>query len=82
MCALVGDPGRKFTQYVPVEFHGKSCLIRKKRMLNSEMRYAKPLKKGNKDYPVARLCNHLLRMGKNGRMTKGARKFVQEAKAA
>lgn len=81
--ALAGKRGRLYTEIVPVEFWGKSCKIRKRRVPNRDIdKYAKPLMKGKKPYPLTRLCNHLLRMGRHGHMTKGARALVNEAKEA
>lgn len=78
VCAVLGEPGRKWTPYVSFGFP-----IRKRKIANSQIeRYSKPLMKGKSPYPLKTACNKLLTMGKNGNITKGARQLLNDAKVA
>ena len=74
--AVLGEPGRIYTPFVMVEFP-----VRKRKIANGDIeRHTKPLLKGIDDYPVKKIANHLLRIGRQHGITKGARKLLQEAK--
>ncbi len=78
--AVLGDAGRIYTPYVIVAFP-----VRKEKIANGDVEsYTRPLfiGKANNPYPLKRICNHMLRIGRKHRITKGAKKFLQEAKRA
>jgi len=76
--AVLGDPGRIYTPYVQVEFP-----VRKRRIPNGDVGlFTSQVTKGidKKDYPVKRAANHLLRIGRQHGISKGARQFLNEAR--
>ena len=78
---LLGDPGRLYTSYVTIDFP-----IRKHRIANGDVdRFTRPLtighKKRERPYPVTKLVNHLIRIGRAHGITKGARRLVMIAKS-
>lgn len=77
LCAVLGKRGRLYTQYVSFGFP-----IKKGRLANRIADDAPDLNKGKHRYPVKQACNKLLKMGRNGNITKGARELLNEARAA
>jgi hypothetical protein len=74
--AVLGEPGRIYTPYVSIDFP-----VRKRKMANGDVeRFTRPLLKGIDDYPIRRICNHMLRVGRQHGITKGAKALLQEAK--
>jgi len=77
---LLGDPGRLYTPYVSINFP-----IRKHRIANGDVeRFTKPLTIGHgkrqRPYPLIRIANHMLRVGRAHGITKAARLLVMKAK--
>lgn len=79
--AILGKPGRIFTPYVRMESNSSGPFIRKRKMPNGDVElYSSPLLMGINPYPIKRICNHMLRVGRKSGITKGAKKLLQEAK--
>ena len=79
--AILGNPGRIFTQYVRIESNSSGPFIRKRKMANGDVElFSTPLLKGIDPYPIKKACNHMLRVGRNLGITKGAKKLLQDAK--
>lgn len=77
--AVLGEPGRKYTQFVCLD----KFPVRKRKMGNAEAeRFSTPLTLGKKDYPLKRAVNNMLRVGRQHGITKGAKQLLMEAKAA
>jgi len=80
-CAVVGKPGRIFTPYVRIHSPKTGPFVKKFKMANGDMElYSKPMLKGIDPYPLKRVANHFLRIGRKSGITKGARKFLMDAK--
>ncbi len=80
-CAIVGNPGRVFTQYVRIDSPGKGPFVTQKKMANGDMDlYSKPMLRGIDPYPLKRAVNHMLRIGRKNGITKAAKQFLIEAK--
>ena len=79
--ALLGDKDRIYTPYVALTFP-----IRKRRIANGDVaKFTRPLTIGHnkkqRPYPLTKLVNHLLRIGKAHGISKGARTMLMKAKA-
>lgn len=75
--AVIGKPGRIYTPFVTVDFP-----VRMQRMANGDVaKFTTPLKLGEKDYPLRRAANHMLRVGRKHGISKRARNLLLEAKA-
>ena len=80
--AILGEPGTKFTSYVAVSFP-----VRKRRIRNADVtKHTRPLlvavgKSGQKDYPLKRAANHILRIGRQHGISGGAKELLLAAKA-
>lgn len=80
--AIVGDPGRKFTQYVRMDSPTQGPFVKRYKLTNGEIdKYAAPLLRGIDPYPLKRAVNHMLRVGRANGITKAAKVFLMEAKA-
>ncbi len=79
--AVVGDKGRIWTKFVRMESPTTGPFIKQYKMANGDVElFAKPLLKGIDPYPMKRICNHMLRIGRKHGITKSAKKLLQEAK--
>jgi len=64
-----------------MESNSTGPFIKKYQMANGDVElFVIPLLKGIDPYPIKRACNHMLRIGRNHGITKGAKKLLQEAK--
>ncbi len=76
-CAILGKPGRIYTPFVMIDNP-----VRKRRMANGDVTsYATDLMLKGKPYPLKRIANHMLRIGRLWKITKGARRLLNEARA-
>ena len=72
--AIISDPGRKFTFYVALT----GFPVRKYKAKNSEIeRYSIDLQ-----YPIKKAARTMLSIGRKQGITKGAKTFLRQAKAA
>ena len=79
--AVVGNPGRKFTHYVRMDSPTQGPFIKRYKLTNEEIdKYATPLLRGIDLYPLKRIVNHMLRIGRMNGITKAAKTFLMEAK--
>lgn len=70
--AILGDPGRKWTPFVMIEFP-----VRLRRIKNADVgRYTKEL-----EYPLKKACRAYLKIGRKHGITKGAKTLIRKAQA-
>lgn len=66
---VMGEPGRKFTQYVRIGYP-----VRVRKITNEEAaRYSTEI-----NYPLRRACRRMIRFGAHGNISKQARQFLKE----
>ena len=79
--AVLGNPGRIYTPYVRMQTNSSGPFIKKRKIANGDVdHYCSPLLKGIDPYPIRKICNHMLRVGRMHGITKAAKKLLQEAK--
>lgn len=81
--AVVGKPGRIYTQFVRMDGAGATGpFIVKRKMANGDMDlYSSPLLWANDTpYPIKRIVKHMLRIGRENGITKSAKDFLRGAK--
>lgn len=85
--ALLGKPGRVYTPFVRIDSPSSGPFIRLYKIANGDVPlFTVPLHIGHgknwRPYPITRMANHMLRVGRANGITKGARTLLNKAKAA